>query len=393
MDLTGKLFGSKAQETAQTATDADQTSAQNASQMPQQDKAGSTVINVYHLIVLDESGSMQCVTHQTITGCNETIQSIRAMQKANQDTQRHFVSIYLFDSQHSRYIIQNKIIDEVREITPKDYCPNACTPLFDALGSTLTDMQRLMNQDNTLGYVTIITDGYENASREYTLNGVRILINALKEKNVIFSFIGANIDAEEYAKSLNIDNVMQFIQDEEGMKQMWAKERRGKMRSMARMSFGCAFDDSFKLKNFACESNSDYYKDDVDESRIADERITELKENEVLVFGSNARGIHNAGAAALALAQFGAKMGQAEGLQGQSYAIPVNGVSKQELKDAVQRFCTFAAEHPELTFLITTAGCETVGWTAYDVAPMFQQATPLKNVKFPRAFCDFLFFN
>ena len=67
------------------------------------------------------------------------------------------------------------------------------------------------------------------------------------EKNVIFSFIGANIDAEEYAKNLNIDNVMQFTQDEEGMKQMWAKERRGKMRSMARMSFGCAFDDSFKL--------------------------------------------------------------------------------------------------------------------------------------------------
>lgn len=85
-------------------------------------------------------------------------------------------------------------------------------------------------------------------------------------------------------------------------------------------------------------------------------------------------------------------MGQAEGLQGQSYAIPVSGVSKRELKDAVQRFCTFAAEHAELTFLISTAGCEATGWTAYDVAPMFQQAATLNNVKFPRALCHFLVF-
>ena len=70
--------------------------------------------SVYHLIVLDESGSMDCVTRQTISGCNETIQTIRMMQDSNKDTQLHYVSIYLFDSGHSRYIIHNQHVENVK---------------------------------------------------------------------------------------------------------------------------------------------------------------------------------------------------------------------------------------------------------------------------------------
>lgn len=347
---------------------------------------------IYHLIVLDESGSMMNVTHQTITGCNETIQSVCAMQKANPDTQEHFVSIYLFDSEHSRYIIKERAIDEVREITADDYRPNACTPLYDALGMTLVDMQRLMEQPDVLGYVTIITDGYENASREYTLSKVRELIKALKARNVIFTFIGANIDAEAYAKHLDINNSMQFIQDDEGMQQMWEHDRRSKMRSMAKMSYMKECDVEFSMSDFANLEDVSYYDEDVDASRIAPDRITELKTNEIFVFGSNRDGNHNGGAAALAVARFGAKMGQAEGLQGQSYAIPTVGVDKKQLNEAIQRFCAFAAAHPEMTFLVTALGCGAAGWSAYDVAPMLQGTTRLTNVKLPRAFCDFLSF-
>ena len=204
--------------------------------------------SVYHLIVLDESGSMDCVTRQTISGCNETIQTIRMMQESNKDTQVHYVSIYLFESGRSRYIVHNQPVGEVKNITDKDYRLAGCTPLFDALGFTLTEMKEIMGQPDTLGYVTIITDGEENSSRRYTLEDVRNLIDELKKKDVIFSFIGANIDAAEYAKSLNISNSMQFVQDDEGTRAMWERERRGKMRSGAKMSFM----KKFAMDEYAC---------------------------------------------------------------------------------------------------------------------------------------------
>lgn len=346
--------------------------------------------SVYHLIVLDESGSMSCVTHQTISGCNETIQTIRLMQANNKETQKHYVSIYLFDSGHSRYIIHNQHVDDVKDITEKDYRPNACTPLFDALGFTLTELTEITNQPDTLAYVTIITDGYENASRIYTLDQVRGLIDELKKKDVIFSFIGANIDASEYAKNLNISNSMQFMQDDEGTRAMWERERRGKMRSGARMSFMKKFaSEEFDCCFSACENSGNYYQEDVDKNRVTPKFVTELRENEIFVFGSNINGNHESSASSYAVSHFGAINGQAEGLQGQSYAIPTEGVTEIELYNAICRFCDFAAQHPELNFYVTAIGCGKAGLSPYTVAPMFRDAIKLKNVKLPMAFWDF----
>jgi uncharacterized protein YegL len=347
--------------------------------------------SVYHLIVLDESGSMDCVTRQTISGCNETIQTIRMMQESNKDTQVHYVSIYLFESGRSRYIVHNQPVGEVKNITDKDYRPAGCTPLFDALGFTLTEMKEIMGQPDTLGYVTIITDGEENSSRRYTLEDVRNLIDELKKKDVIFSFIGANIDAAEYAKSLNISNSMQFVQDDEGTRAMWERERRGKMRSGAKMSFMKKFAmDEYACSFCASENSGNYYKNDVAADRVTPAMVKSLQDNEVFVFGSNVHGNHNGGAAGYALAHFGAINGRAEGLQGKSYAIPTDGVSEKELYSSICRFCEFAAQHPELTFYVTAIGCGNAGLSPYHVAPMFRRATSLKNVKLPMEFWDFL---
>ena len=221
-----KLFGRK----PQTNKEEKAMKENNVNEPKTEAKEGFT--SVYHLIVLDESGSMTCVTQQTISGCNETIQTIRMMQDNNKDTQAHYVSIYLFESGNSRYIIHNQPVAEVKDITHRDYCPNGCTPLFDALGFTLTELKEIMGTPDTLGYVTIITDGEENASRRYFMSQIRNLIDELKKRDVIFSFIGANIDAAEYAKRLNISNSMQFVQDDEGTRAMWERERSGKMRSI-----------------------------------------------------------------------------------------------------------------------------------------------------------------
>ena len=383
--LFRNLFGRKPQ------TKKEETIIMEKKVMEQKEDKMNGLTSVYHLIVLDESGSMSCVTNQTISGCNETIQTIRLMQDNNKDTQTHYVSVYLFESGRSRYIIHNQPVVEVKDITHKDYCPNGCTPLFDALGFTLMELKEIMGTPDTLGYVTIITDGEENSSRRYSLHQVRELIDELKKRDVIFSFIGANIDAAEYAKNLNISNSMQFVQDDEGTRAMWERERRGKMRSGAKMSFMKKFaSEEFNCCFSISENSGSYYQEEVDKNRVTPAFVNSLKENEIFVFGSNVAGIHNGGAAGYAKNHFGAIDGQAEGLQGQSYAIPTDGVSEKELYQAICRFCDFASSRPELTFYVTAIGCGNAGFSSYTVAPMFRDAVKLKNVKLPIEFWDFL---
>lgn len=89
--------------------------------------------------------------------------------------------------------------------------------------------------------------------------------------------------------------------------------------------------------------------------------IGTLLTGQIFVFGSNALGYHTGGASGTARKKFGAVWGQSEGLQGQSYAIPVDfgkDVRKdKEVKEAVERFISFAKGHPDLFFLVTRVGC------------------------------------
>lgn len=124
--------------------------------------------------------------------------------------------------------------------------------------------------------------------------------------------------------------------------------------------------------------------------RITPEWITSLKENEIFVFGCRNSGRHFDDASCFALEHFGAIMGQREGRQGQSYAIPTIGgtIDKKELQDSVARFTKYAAVHPELTFLVTPVGCGGGGWRPWMVAPMFRNASKLENVYLPQEFWD-----
>lgn len=103
----------------------------------------------------------------------------------------------------------------------------------------------------------------------------------------------------------------------------------------------------------------------------------------VFVFGSNIQGLHGAGAAAYAFAHFGAVIGEGDGLQGQSYALPTME-GWEALEDAVERFLTYATEHPWFTFLLTPVGCGIAGYTPAQVAPLFKDAPD--NVDLPSVF-------
>ena len=116
------------------------------------------------------------------------------------------------------------------------------------------------------------------------------------------------------------------------------------------------------------------------------DRISELKDNEIFVFGSNLAGHHDGGAARLAYNHFGAVWGQGVGLQGQSYAIPTMQGDVGTIKPYVDEFIRFAEQHPEYKFLVTRIGCGIAGFRDEEIAPLFAAALDVENVILPREF-------
>lgn len=121
--------------------------------------------------------------------------------------------------------------------------------------------------------------------------------------------------------------------------------------------------------------------------RITPSNITELKENEIFVFGSNSNGVHNGNAAATAM-KFGAIMGQAAGIQGQTYAMPSKHI--ENLKKHIDDFLLYAEQHSEYTFLVTEIGCGISKHSPFEIAPLFKEAVHIKNINLPLSFWDVL---
>ena len=117
--------------------------------------------------------------------------------------------------------------------------------------------------------------------------------------------------------------------------------------------------------------------------RTTPEFITELKPNEIFVFGSNLGGMHGGGAARVAYLKFGAIMGQGVGLQGQSYAIPTMQGGVETIRPYVDEFIKFAEEHQNLTFLVTRIGCGIAGFMDEEISPLFAKAHDMDNIVLP----------
>lgn len=123
-------------------------------------------------------------------------------------------------------------------------------------------------------------------------------------------------------------------------------------------------------------------------TKYTPEMITQLRPNEIFVFGSNLAGAHGGGAARIAYNKFGAIWGQGTGLQGQSYAIPTMHGGPDKIKPYVDEFIQFATAHPEYNFLVTKIGCGIAGFTPDEIAPLFSNAMKLENVILPKEFVE-----
>ncbi|MBC7748413.1 MAG: hypothetical protein H7Z76_07530 [Methylotenera sp.] len=121
------------------------------------------------------------------------------------------------------------------------------------------------------------------------------------------------------------------------------------------------------------------------------ENINSLAENQIFVFGSNLSGRHGKGAAKTALG-WGAKWGQAKGLQGRTYGIPTKDASIrrtltiEEIKPFVDEFIEFAKDNKNLIFLVTEIGCGLAGLKPKEVAPLFKEAANVFNIHLPSRF-------
>lgn len=120
--------------------------------------------------------------------------------------------------------------------------------------------------------------------------------------------------------------------------------------------------------------------------RYTPDNITSLGQDEVFVFGSNLAGHHCGGAARMALQKFGAKPGQGVGMQGQSYAIPTMQGGVDTIKPYVDQFIELAREWDQTTFYVTRIGCGIAGFTDEQIAPLFNDAYDLYNVRLPESF-------
>ena len=345
---------------------------------------------IYNLIIVDESGSMSHLREATLSGINETISTIRSAQEEFLTTQEHTLTLVTFDSGSNRLdvrtMIDNQPIIEVNDF--KDYMPNGCTPLYDAMGQSLTHLHdRIKDDKDASAVVTVLTDGLENASREWDAAGLRRLIEQLKSEGWSFAYMGSAHNVKEVTDLLSIENVVEFSHDNLGAGSTWGRERSSRRAYYEKMN-RMYEEDRLMSREEMLERKRRYAKEYYS-PRVSSDRIDRLEENEIFVFGSNAGGFHGGGAAAHAMHRFGAIWGQGEGLQGQSYAIPtMEGIA--EMSAAIQRFTLFAAEHSNMRFLVTRIGCGIAGYSVNQVAPLFKECISLENVALPSDFWDVL---
>ncbi len=186
---------------------------------------------VYNVIIMDRSGSMWDIQKPAIMGFNEVLGGVKAAKEKYAETQEHFITLVLFDSTAIENAYWNSDPSTALHLTEETYVPGAATPLYDAMGKTLTKLEKELKDDkNHSVVVTVITDGYENSSREYSGSAIKKLVKHLQEQGWSFAYMGTDHDVQGVAVKLSISNVVQFAKTEEETIKTFQKERRARDR-------------------------------------------------------------------------------------------------------------------------------------------------------------------
>ena len=186
---------------------------------------------VYNVIIMDRSGSMWDIQKPAIQGFNEVLGGVKAAQTKYAETQEQLITLVLFDSTSIEEVYWNADPSKTAILTEETYVPGACTPLYDAMGRTLTKLEKELKGDrNHSVVVTVITDGYENNSHEYNLASIKALVEHLKDEGWSFAYMGTDHDVHGVSVSLSITNVVKFEKTEQETLETFRKERRARDR-------------------------------------------------------------------------------------------------------------------------------------------------------------------
>ena len=198
-------------------------------------------------IVLDQSGSMSSVKEETINGFNEQVQTIK--KNAEKRDGKTTVSLVLFNDD-VKFIVKLAEPKVLKELTDKHYTPNFSTAMLDAIGATMLMFDKEVDDNENHRYlVIIISDGQENASREFSYENIAKMINKRRKNGRwTFSYIGANQDLSQVSKSMGIhkSNMMSYKSDSAGSMIMYSNLSKSVISFMSRPD---APDDHFISKD------------------------------------------------------------------------------------------------------------------------------------------------
>lgn len=204
---------------------------------------------IYNLIILDESGSMSSIKHATISGFNEVVQTIKGIEKKFPE-QQHFISLVSFNGLGIKTILDKTPVASLHQIDPGTYNPDSMTPLFDAMALTVLKLKiDIAGIENANVLVTILTDGEENASKEFSHSQVNGIISEMKKLGWTFTYIGANHDVEKVAHSISISNTMVFEADSILMHTMFSKESEARVRYSEKLRNKEDLSEDFYMEN------------------------------------------------------------------------------------------------------------------------------------------------
>ena len=213
------------------------------------------VKRIINLMILDASGSMESIYNQALSGVNETIQTIRMGKKEHPEFEQS-LTLASFNSGKNYLNVKYSAtpIDEVKEITKEDYIACGCTALYDAMGEMISELKRKVTPEDRV-LVTVITDGYENASIHWNGPQIKSLVEELRHEGWTFTYIGANQDVEAVAGSMGIRNTLSFDTTDEGTKEMFQKDIIARLRMVKGFKLSA-------MKGDKClEEKDDYFKE------------------------------------------------------------------------------------------------------------------------------------
>ena len=154
-------------------------------------------VKVIVSFLLDETGSMYPYKNETIISFNKWLEEM----KGNKG--KALFTLTKFNSSKVDVVYNSAKLKDVKELTNETYDPSLATPLFDAIGKTVSAIVEDDSKNEHVLFV-IMTDGEENASKEFSIDAIKKLIADKEKDGWTFIYLGANQDAWGVGKSFGI---------------------------------------------------------------------------------------------------------------------------------------------------------------------------------------------